>query len=232
MSSLVSTPRLVEAQGNRLSNEVKTFDDMRFHTQPSILSDLVSWRKIQPGDFFITKPSLKDGHGGIDTQCKEHLLSRSDSRSNIFCKIPGETRMGPVFEIKAVRIVGIHGIEVSVPSVKDCSRTFWVLISRGKNRFVNEIEKTDISHNVPSSNLLREQVEGENDSDDDERSFRKLYSTIDSSSSSKLETNPNILTEKPMFFTKKTILTQDRNWKIIPRNPDYSGWSLLSASTS
>ena len=29
-------------------------------------------------DFLITNPSLQDGHGGIDTQCKEYTFSKSD----------------------------------------------------------------------------------------------------------------------------------------------------------
>ena len=93
---------------------------------------------------------------------------------------------------------------------------------------MNEIEDPDISHHVSSSNLLKEQAnsKGENDSDDDERGFLRRSSTIDSSSSSKLETNPVILSEKPMYVSKKTILTQDRNWNIIRRNHDYIGWSL------
>ena len=77
---------------------------------------------------------------------------------------------------------------------------------------MNKTEDPDVSHNVPSSNLLKEEAnsKGENDSDDDERSFRRRSSTIDPASSSKLEKNPIILREKPMYFTKKTVLIQDR----------------------
>ena len=66
-------------------------------------------------------------------------------------------------------VIGIHGIEVSVPSTRDFSLTSWVLISGGKNRFVNQMEDPSISHNVPSSDLLREQANSkeEESSDDD-----------------------------------------------------------------
>ena len=41
------------------------------HSQISMLCDLMSWKKIKTNDYFTTKPSLQDGHGGVDTQCKE-----------------------------------------------------------------------------------------------------------------------------------------------------------------
>ena len=83
---------------------------------------------MKPNDIFITKPSLSDGHGGIETRCKEYTLSRSDPRSRIHCKIPGGTKIGPVIEVRVARIFGIYGLEVAVPSI------------RGKNRFVDEME--------------------------------------------------------------------------------------------
>ena len=99
-------------------------------------------------------------------------------------------------------IIGIHGIEVSVPSTRDSILTSWVLISRRKNRFVNEIENSDVSHNVTSINLLKEQADSkeEESSDDDERSFWRRSSTFDPSSSSKLGKNPVVLKENPMYL--------------------------------
>ena len=114
----VSTPRLIRALGNR-SGDPKTFDDLPVHSQFSMLCDLVLWRKVNPNDFFIAKPSLSDGHGGVETQCQEFSLSRSDPRSRIHDKIPEGTKIGPVIEVRVVRIVGIYGLEVAVPSIRD-----------------------------------------------------------------------------------------------------------------
>ena len=162
VNSLVSIWRLIRAAGNR-SGDLKTFDDPPVHSQFSMLCDLLSWRKVKPNDFFITKSSLSDGRGGIETQCKEYTLSRSDPRSRIHCKIPGGTKIGPVIEVRVVRIVGIYGLDVAVPSL------------RGKNRFVDEMEDPNISHNVPSINLLKEQADskGASASEYVEHSFRK-----------------------------------------------------------
>ena len=103
------------------------------HSQISMLCDLMSWKKIKTYDYFITKPSLQDGHGCVDTQCKEKTFSRSDHRSRIRCRIPGGTKIGPVIDIKVVQIIGVHGIEIAVPSMRDHSRTSWILITRGKS---------------------------------------------------------------------------------------------------
>ena len=109
-------------------------------------------------------------------------------------------------------IIGIHGIEVSVPSTRNFKQTSWVLISTGKNRFVNQMEDPSISHNVPSSNLLREQANSkeEESSDDDERSFRRRIGISDpSSSSSKMEKNHVLLKKNPMCRAKTYYLRED-----------------------
>ena len=62
----------------------------------------------------------------IFTLQKEYLDPR------FFSRIPGETRIGSVIEIKIVLIVGFHGIEVSVPSTRDHFQTSCVLMTRGK----------------------------------------------------------------------------------------------------
>ena len=69
--------------------------------------------------------------------------------------------MGPVIEVRIVRIVGVHGFEVAVLSIKGQSTTSWVLTPRGKNRFVDEMEDPNISPNVTSINLLKEQANSE-----------------------------------------------------------------------
>ena len=197
---LVSSPRLIRALGNR-SGDRKTFDDLPVLSHFSMHCDLVSWRKVKPNDFFITKPSLSDGHGGIETQCKEYKLSRSDPQTRIHCKIPGGTKIGPVIEVRVVRIVGIYGPEAAVPSI------------RGKNRFVDEMEDPNISHNVPSINVIKEQADpkGASASEDVEHSFRKRQRAPKSSSSSRLETHPINYMEEPVCLTKRTILTLNRN---------------------
>ena len=190
VNSLVSTPRLITASGNR-SGDLKTFDDLPVHSQYSMFCDLVSWRKVKPNDFFISKPSLSNRHG----------------------------------------IVGIDGLEVTVPPRRDYSTTSWVLISRGKNRCVDEMEDPNISHNVSSINLLKEQADskGARAPEDVEHSFRERERATTSSSSSRLDTNPINHKEQPVCFTKTTILTLERNWKTIPRYPGNSERSLSSS---
>ena len=141
-----------------------------------------------------------------------------------------ETKIGPVIEINVVQIIGVHGFEVSVPSIKDYLTTSWVLISKKENRFVDEMEDPNISSNVSSASLLKEQAESKsaNASEEDEKSSWKRECVTNPSSSSRLETNLVNLAEKPVCFTKRTIVTQKRKWITIPKCSRYSGWSLSS----
>ena len=126
--------------------------------------------------------------------------------------------------------MGVHGFEVSVPSIKDHLTTSWVLISRGKNRFADEMEDPNISSDVSSVSLLKEQAESKsaNASEENEKCSWKRECVTNPLSSSRLETNPVNLTEKPMCFTKRTIVAQKRKWITIPKCSRYSGWSLSS----
>ena len=92
--SFVSTPA-TKALGNGIGRNLKTFGDMPLHSELSILCDLVSWSKIKPRDFFFTNPSLQDGHGQIDTQCKDYTVSRSDPKiQNFIAKVQEGQRLG------------------------------------------------------------------------------------------------------------------------------------------
>ena len=241
VQSLVCTPRPTSATGNGLSGNLKTFGDMRMHSQISVLCDLMSWKKIKTYDYFITKPSLQDGHGGVDTQCKEYTFSRSDHRSRIHCRIPGGTKIGPVIDIKVVQIIGVHGIEIAVPSMRDDSRTSWVLITRGKNRFFDELEDPSVSPHVPSSNLLKQEAESKeaNTAEKDYKSSWQQSSDQNPSSSSRIGPNPVQLEANPMCFTKRTMDTQKRMWKTIPNingtlgvlsHREYRGWCQITTS--
>ena len=118
-----------------------------------------------------------------------------------------------------VLIVGVHGLEVAVPSIKIIP-----------NILDSDIKTEKSIRNVSSVNLLREQADSKraNASEDDERRFRKRERATNSWSTRRLETNPINLTEEQLCLTKRTILTQERNWKTIPRYSGYSWWSLSS----
>ena len=69
---------------------------------------------------------------------------RADSDSRIYAAIPERTVMGPVLQVLFFfKFLGTCGIEIQIPSTTTKERHFWVVICRGKNRFVDELPHQD-----------------------------------------------------------------------------------------
>ena len=68
-----------------------------------------------------------------------HTFSRTHPQSMFFAAILGRTIIGPVIEVQIVKILDLYGLELAIPSLNDRERTSYVMLSRGKNRFVDEI---------------------------------------------------------------------------------------------
>ena len=64
----------------------------------------------------------------------------------------------PRTDPRFVQLLGNHGLEVEIQSPNNPERTSWVVICRGKNRFVNELHIPDPGHNLASSEVLSEQA--------------------------------------------------------------------------
>ena len=118
--SLVSTPRLIKAPGNGFSGNVKTFDAMPLHSQISMLCDLASWKKIQPDDYFITKPSW--------TWRSWHSVQRIYKKWYKIQNLLQNSRWNKIWASHWLKSRVIHGIEIQIPSIRD------------QNRFVDELE--------------------------------------------------------------------------------------------
>ena len=67
-------------------------------------------------------------------------------QSRVFAAIPGGTLMGPVIEVQIVKILDQYGLEIAIPSLNERERTSYVMISRQKSRFVDEIHIHNVSH--------------------------------------------------------------------------------------
>ena len=77
--------------------------------------------------------------------CKEYTLPRADSDSRIY-----------TLQVRIIQFLGINEIEIQIPSTTKQNRTSWVVICRGKNRYVEELHLKDPNHNPTSSELLLE----------------------------------------------------------------------------
>ena len=53
------------------------------------------------------------------------------------------TEIGPVLEVKTFCHLNVHGIEIQIPSTSGDNTNVWVVISRGSNRYVDELRYKD-----------------------------------------------------------------------------------------
>ena len=104
------------------------------------------YHPVEIGNYYITTLLEDDGWRRRTSMCREYTAPRNqkDSRQDI----------GPVLNMGIAAIVDVPSIEVQVPSVSDPWRSIWIIISRGKERFVNEIHRHN-SGLVNDSFLLR-----------------------------------------------------------------------------
>ena len=81
--------------------------------------------------------------------CKKYTAPANREDSKPHASIDAEKEIGPVLNS---RIVDVLGIEVQVPSLSSPGYSVWILISRGHERFVNEIHR----HNSNIVNVVHE----------------------------------------------------------------------------
>ena len=67
------------------------------------------------------------------------MSSRSYPKAQALAALPEGTIIGPILEVRIVKIHGEYGIEVAIPSIANSTYTSYVVISREAERFVNEI---------------------------------------------------------------------------------------------
>ena len=104
---------------------------------------------IEKGNYYVTTTLDDDGWGKRTSMWKEHTAPRNREESKPYAPIDAETEIGPVLNIEIATIIDVLGIAVQVPSPGYC---VWILISRGHERFVNEIHR----HNSDTVNYARE----------------------------------------------------------------------------
>ena len=105
---------------------------------------------------YKTKPDEDDGFGDPIPECREYTLPRANPQSRAYAAILGETIIGPVIEVHVVPVFGTHGLEIEIPSPNNPKRTSWVLICRGKSRFVDELHIPNVRHTLTIAELFSE----------------------------------------------------------------------------
>ena len=130
---LVSPPKMV--QENILALDALS-DRIQFS---KLCEDAWLKHRISAGTMYKTRPDEDDGYGQLVPLCREYTLSRAHPQSRVFAAIPGGTIVGPVVEVRTVKILGQPGLEIAIPSTHSHETTSYVMITRGKKPFVDEV---------------------------------------------------------------------------------------------
>ena len=94
--------------------------------------------------------------------CNEFSAPRNREDSKPYASNDANQEIGLVSNIEIATIIDVPGIEVQVPSLSSPRYSVWILISRGHERFVNEIHRHN-SDIVNYSSSLRAMEDNLND---------------------------------------------------------------------
>ena len=129
-----------------------------------------------------------------------------------------------------MKILDQCGLEIAIPSPNDHERTSYVVISRGKSRFVDEVHIPGALLR-PSPELLTERQRSEGRESCEEQTDTSIQETglirVSSISSNKetCSINLSIPPTQESIYTKRTISTNERKWKAIhAHSPDGETW--------
>ena len=78
------------------------------------------------------------------------------SSCGLFAAVRQRTLFRPVLQDHIIKCLGIYGTDIQRPSTSSSTRTSWVVICRGQNRFVEGLPHIEPGPNPTSKELLRE----------------------------------------------------------------------------
>ena len=115
-----------------------------------------------------------------------------------------------------MQYLGINGIEIQIPFTATQERTSWVVICRGKNRYVEEFHLNDPDHNPTSSELLLERSVAK---ESEPCSTEIEQSSIKETHATQFEIQTN-----PMYnYSEEVIPIGERKWNDIPAYKHFRG---------
>ena len=132
----------------RQLREAECFQNLENFESMPLMSEIESLRTtakfyhpVEEENYKITTPLEDDGWGRRTSRCKEYTGPRNQEDSRPYASIDANQEIGPGLNIGIATILDVLGIEVQVPSLSTPERSIWILISRGYERFVNEIHR-------------------------------------------------------------------------------------------
>ena len=109
-------------------------------------------RRVSIGMHCKTIHDVDEGFEGSTVACREHTMPREDPRSEII----GHTKIGPVLHVKTTCCLDIFGIEIQIPSTSGDGSKSWVVMSRGSNRYVEELCYNDPDYSPGNHELANQ----------------------------------------------------------------------------
>ena len=91
---------------------------------------------------FSNTPDEEDGPDEMKNLCRECTLPRNEKASRARGWILGNTKIGPVLDVKVCFHQGRYGIEVMIESLFRDGTASWVRIVNGINKYVFETSET------------------------------------------------------------------------------------------
>ena len=126
-----------EVPGNLFGEYEQKFAE---HLEQLKLTELCSnagfSKNIEKGKFFITLDDVALDE--MKGSCREYTLPRSEESSRVRGWIRGNTRIGPVLDVKVCKNQGRCGVEIMIESLFRDRTVSWVGIVNGINKYVTE----------------------------------------------------------------------------------------------
>ena len=204
VNSLVQTPRKQPASGNRLRESLQNFESLSKTVQFTKVCELASFlHRVEACMSYKTIPDVTMVLE-LSPQHAENIhffgQTQDPERTQRF---PGRTVIGPVVEVHVVQLLGNHEIENFIQPPNNPERTSWVVICRGKNRFVDELHIPDPGHNLTRFRIAKE---GE-----------PCSTELELSGTEKTRARPFRTSPDPVCFTKRHHTYEGSGkWKGIP----------------
>ena len=100
-------------------------------------------RRVSAGMYYRTIHDLDDGFGDTTAACRADTLPPDDPKSDIKLWIKSRTSTCPDLQVLTTCYLNIYGIEIQIPSTSGNGSNSWIFITRGANRYVEELRHND-----------------------------------------------------------------------------------------
>ena len=130
----------VEARGNSVQQHKEKFENLAEDLQLIKACDDAGWKRNDSlGQLFATIHDVQLEGFCCSNSCREYSHPRHDHRSEPEGAIRGNTKIGPVLEVKDTRHFDRYGIETKIGSVQKKGTQSWIVISRSVSKYMTEL---------------------------------------------------------------------------------------------